>query len=108
VKASHASCTHLQSGASPPPSAPNKSRYKRAFLLLLGTHWALPNKRFCVWNPHHGAGARRCLPVGGVKFSLDCESPLRHQTNLAISEFFIGCGDKTYKKYAKKFLAYAL
>lgn len=66
-------------GVRVPPSAPNKSRYKRVFLLLLGTHWALPNKRFCVWNPHHGAGARRSLPVGGVKFSLDCEPPLRHQ-----------------------------
>ena len=39
-------------GVRVPPSAPNKSRYKRVFLLLLGTHWALPNKHFCVWNPH--------------------------------------------------------
>ena len=46
----------------------------RFFLLRIVTHWALPSKRECVWNPHGVAGARRSWSVSGVKFSLDCES----------------------------------
>ena len=41
-------------------------------------------------NPHGVAGARRCLPVSGVKISLDCESLYPHQTEISfIARFFI-------------------
>lgn len=33
----------------------------------------------CIWNPHSVAGARLCLPVCGVKLTLDCTSHHQHQ-----------------------------
>ena len=65
-------------------SSPTTSTKKTFGSFFVGGTLCFAQQTLCVWNPHCVAGARLCLPVSGVKLTLDCTSHQPHQKDLRV------------------------